>query len=97
MVFMSTVVQPIKPVQVNTSTQPAGSVTVNTNPDRTDAVIGVVKETSTVVSQTLAYAPGAGGETSNAALRAHIDDPEPHPAYDVDIPVLKLYFENGLI
>lgn len=30
-------------------------------------------------------------------LNSHINAPEPHPAYDSDIPPLTLLFENGLI
>lgn len=34
-------------------------------------------------------------EHSDAVLAPHVNDPEPHPAYD-DIPSLTLLFENGL-
>jgi hypothetical protein len=31
------------------------------------------------------------------SISTHVADPEPHPAYDVDMPSLVLIFENGLI
>jgi len=48
--------------------------------------------------------PGAPGDLSSAELQGiidatlmvHVDEPEPHPAYD-DMPTLRLIFENGLI
>ena len=36
-------------------------------------------------------------EDVETAIEEHINDPNPHPAYDVDIPRLDLIFENGLI
>lgn len=33
----------------------------------------------------------------DASVSSHINDPEPHPAYDVDMPSLVLLFENGLL
>lgn len=36
---------------------------------------------------------GVGGD----ALAAHINSSTPHPAYDVDLPDLSIYFENGLV
>ena len=91
----TTVNEPKAKVEVHAYSKP-GNVTLATGSSNTNATIGVVKETTTVISQTLAYAPGAGAADS-AALQAHIDDPEPHPAYDIDMPTLKLYFENGLV
>lgn len=41
--------------------------------------------------------PGAGSGDASAALLAHINAAEPHPAYDVDMPSLTLLFENGLL
>ena len=41
--------------------------------------------------------PGPDPDPSfQEALDSHINDPEPHPAYDEDIPSLSLIFENGL-
>lgn len=31
------------------------------------------------------------------AITTHRNDPEPHPAYDIDMPSLTVLFENGLI
>ncbi|QIG57919.1 hypothetical protein SEA_PAULODIABOLI_234 [Microbacterium phage PauloDiaboli] len=36
-------------------------------------------------------------ETLAAAIQAHEEDPEPHKAYDLDIPSLSVMFENGLV
>ena len=90
-----TVNEPKTRVEVHTHSQP-GNVTLVTGSNNTNATVGVVRDTTTVVSQTLAYAPNAAAADS-AALQAHIDDPEPHRAYDIDMPTLKLYFENGLV
>lgn len=38
----------------------------------------------------------AGGGGDGAALAAHISAPEPHTAYDLDMPDLTLLFENGI-
>jgi hypothetical protein len=42
------------------------------------------------------FAGDFGDGSSDAAVNAHINSSNPHPAYD-DIPSLKLLFENGLI
>ena len=42
-----------------------------------------------------AASPGDGNNWQ--ALQEHINSPTPHPAYDDDMPSLKLLFENGLI
>lgn len=39
--------------------------------------------------------PGADGD-SLTDLQDHINSPTPHPAYDVDMPSLKILFENGI-
>lgn len=36
-------------------------------------------------------------ENLAAAIQAHEEDPEPHKAYDLDIPSLSVLFENGLV
>lgn len=42
-------------------------------------------------------ASGVSPETLAAAIQAHEEDPEPHKAYDLDIPSLSVMFENGLV
>lgn len=43
------------------------------------------------------FVPGAGSPgVSEAVLLAHINDPEPHPAYD-DSPSLLLLYENAKV
>lgn len=39
---------------------------------------------------------GASGPEAQALI-AHIADPQPHPAYDLDMPDLTVLFENRLI
>lgn len=36
-------------------------------------------------------------EMIDSALDDHINAVEPHPAYDIDMPSLKVIFENGLV
>lgn len=42
------------------------------------------------------YLPGNVGDTPNETLSAHINDPEPHPAYD-DGPSLELLYQNAKV
>ena len=36
-------------------------------------------------------------DIDDAMMEAHINDPTPHPAYDTNMPSLKILFENGLV
>lgn len=48
------------------------------------------------VKSRLAQVEGVTSGTSNTALTAHVSSPEPHPAYDRDIPDLTVLFDNLL-
>lgn len=41
--------------------------------------------------------PAAIQEMIDEAIEEHANAPEPHKAYDLDIPSLTLIFENGLL
>jgi len=41
--------------------------------------------------------PGPDTEDALQILDDHIENTQPHPAYDVDLPSLTLIFENNLV
>ncbi len=41
--------------------------------------------------------PEAVEDAVEPILEAHINAEEPHPAYDIDMPSLKVIFENNLL
>lgn len=56
-----------------------------------------------VNANTEAIAALGGGDVTDIreliqeAITEHVNDPEPHKAYDIDMPSLALIFQNGLV
>ena len=65
--------------------------------DHQNALIDQVNENTEAIAGLGGGDPVNIQELIDASISEHANDPEPHKAYDIDMPSLKVIFENGLV